>query len=282
MRVYLYESTYTFPDPGNWTPGDNKVECLGAGGRGANPYTPFPNPGALPPVVGPGGGGGAYAWDINLAPAVWPVNVGIYWAGGNDGMTATFWDSYFWVEPPRPGMVVAHSGSGGISYVNPSITSYGGQGGGTNGDWQFTWTNFPADKSFNGGNGGAFGELHTGYGGGGGGAAGPSGAGAAGGHWNAGSVGGASNGGTIPGSGPNAGGVSYPVWDSVHTIAGGGGGGVGAVPPDNGQFGSGTGSGDCTAYGTGYPGAGLLVLTWGTGEFLPPPPPGGAQAVVIG
>lgn len=202
----------TFPDPGNWDPTANTVECVGGGGNG------FLGGGMF---NGSGGGAGAYAIGTNLA-LIFPVP---YNVGSPPGGGATNFNVSGSAPSTQPGCVSAQSGG------NASTTASTGGAGGT----AFYPSGFP---------GGAGGNDW----GSGGGAAGPHGAGGAGGANPA--PGGAGDNGNTPGgvsySSPNfvySNGGNGTQWDASHGVGGGGGGAISVGGPagGGGMYGGGEG-----------------------------------------
>lgn len=238
-QVFLYRNVTSFPDPGNWNPANNKVECIGAGGNGSAAWNPMPPNGG--PNVGFGGGGGAYAWAVNLNP-IFPVPTGITGpiVGINSG--TNFGSAAIW--PNINALVSAQCGNSGQGMGG------GGQGGSAG-----------TPNGFAGGSGGSMGG--TGNGSGGGGAGGPLGAGTAG---VTGGAGGAADSGTIPGGSQGQHGVSGTNWDAIHGIGSGGGGGItsGANGGAAGSFGGGAGSqaGNNTPQASTAGSNGLIVITY--------------------
>jgi hypothetical protein len=227
-QIFLYIGTTSFPDPGDWNPADNRVECLGVGGSGSVSYNaPFvavaaqaePTP-LIGTSSGGGGGSGGYGFGVNLAPA-FPVPIEFF-------ATGTAW------HDPVVRIV-------GFCGTTPTMGS-GGVGG------SFS----PA--GYSGANGGPGGG---GIGGGGAGAAGPNGAGGGG----TAGIGGSADGGTVPGGATSgASGISGTQWDALHGC--GSGGASGGPPGAGGNYGGGGGGADGGASGFGADSAGLIVITY--------------------
>jgi hypothetical protein len=238
--IFLLTGVSSFPDPGDWNPVNNKVECLGSGYQGGGNYLGPEFADAPVQLTGPdpgaGGGGGGYGVKNGSNP-VFPVKVNIapanvFGAMGGDSASATFWNEAGGVNnhevygAPGSGVNISAGGAGG------SGTTYaGGTGGGASGT---------------GGTPAA----------GGGGAAGPHGAGAAG---ATGGAGGAGDGGTTPPSG-----VAGTQWDASHGCGSGGAGAASAVAGGaGGLYGAGGGGqfgGATQPAGAGRDG--LLVITY--------------------
>jgi hypothetical protein len=246
--IFLLTGVSSFPDPGDWDPVNNKVECLGSGYQGGINYLGPELADAPVQLTGndPGGGGGGGGYGVkNGSNPVFPVNVhiapaSVYAASGGDSPNATFWNDAGGANNHE---VWGAPGTGGQT---------GGGGGGGVG------------KTYAGGTGG----NGSGTGGtsaaGGGGAAGPHGAGAAG---ATGGAGGAGDGGTTPPSG-----VAGTQWDASHGCGSGGAGSaaIGAPGGAGGLYGAGGGGqfGDSTQpVGAGQ--NGLLVITYTS--LLPSP-----------
>lgn len=257
-QVFIYRTAsepISFPDPGNWNPNDNTVECVSNGGNGATT-----NSMTMITAGGGGGGGGAYAIGRNLDPP-FPVEIGFSFPGANSYSTifnGNFFFNWLTLPPNCVAAFMAFNGSYGI----------GGSGGGG-----------PQlrvhPEGFVGGSGGS--SLADSWGGGaGGGAAGPNGPGQAG-QTKPGAlqlaVGGSGDGGVSPGGAASGqAGTSGMQWDHIHGVGGGGASTViQSVPGGPGGWFGGGGSG---AYGqtgfrvVGQGGPALIVVTW-----HPPIPP---------
>lgn len=279
-RIYLYplwpltggilpgNTPTVFPNPGNWNPTNNKIECLGSGGIGVQGFS-----GDVQGNAGSGGGGGGYAWDVNLNPT-FPVSFRNFLseqAPDDDQYSSTWWNGYV----AGAGNIIGGFGHPAYGFVGSGAgNSAPGGGGGTSGG-EGTSTNYPANQSFvggGGGGGGAIASVVTG-GGSGGGAAGPHGAGLAGANGGNGQIlaGGAGDAGNTPGV--VGGSTNGNQWDRIHGVGSGassGAAGVAAPPP--GQFGGGGGGGWSTgasnAGSTG--GYGLIVITYTPLLYVPP------------
>lgn len=254
-QLFLYANVTSFPNPGNWNPANNKVECVGSGGNGSIGYNPMPPNGG--PYTSVGGGGGAYSWVGNLSPT-FPVQVGI--TGPQVGVNSytTFGGNAG--GPNANALTQAQSGNSGQ-----------GQSGGGQGGTDFRPNGFAG--------GGSSGLGATGNGNGGGGAAGPNGAGGAGSLGSSSGFGGAGNGGfTNPPSAGNPG-TAGTYWDQIHGSGAGGGGGVtgGAAAGVGGNFGGGAGSqaGNVTSGPAPVGANGLIVINYV--PLAPPLPQGQAQ-----
>ena len=244
--VFLLTGATSFADPGNWNPANNKVECLGSGSKGSNPFDYGPElldrPTQLAHFSGAGAGGGGYGYATNLNP-VFPVTIKV--AVKNTGTGIASANDTYWVGFNNvAGNVRGGSGSFGSGTQNP-------QGGGF----------YPS--GFNGGAGGWSSGTVNGMGGGG--AAGPHGVGAAG---NTAGVGGSGDGGQAPAAAVGTAGTTGGGWDASHRCGGGGGGGAttAAVGQAGGTYGGGGGGGGATvaAGNGGNGGDGLMVITWDT------------------
>lgn len=245
----------SFPDPGNWNPLANIVECVGAGGQGSTAYT-APGRADDGPVTftgtstGRAGGGGAYAYGKNLTP-VFPINIFISPTGGTlAGFSLTSFGGLNGSDQTNS-LVSADSGVAGLGMNS------GGQGGA-----------FVKPNGYGGGSGGG-GPGATGNGGGGGGAAGPYGNGANGAVGGASiGAGGAADGGTIAGGTAAApAGLTAPRWDLSHGVGSGGAGASTAGSVAGGAGGMYGGGGGAAATGStgGGPGAGtpgLIIITY--------------------
>lgn len=245
-QVFLYTGATSFPDPGNWDPDDNLVECLGGGGAGSNASMNF---------GGVGGSGGCYGFGRNRKEA-FPVPVIICSAmiyGGNGGGQFTNWGK---TSGSTANLAGVYAQSGKYTTMSGAYPPTGDIGG--------------PDGFFPGGIGGlptSNLNLATGAGG----AAGPHGPGRdgydiLGGNGDA-DMGGA---GAYP---PGQAGGNGATWDALHGCGGGGAGNNVDDGPGGygGQFGGGAGGG--AGYGGGAPGQGppgLMVITWT--PYVPPPP----------
>lgn len=240
-RVFLDQTSgqQYWPDPGDWDPNNNKIECVGAGGGG--------NGGASSggdfTWAGGGGGGGAYAYATNV-PLTFPVP---YWIPPPTTNTTAFAVNFNVlgnVPSTTPGAVSAGCGALGSNAF--SGTGQGGQ------------THFP--NGFVGGNGGFAQLIMQAATGGGGGAAGPDGAGGNGTAQTsipAGGQGGSSDNNTVsPGQ-------SGQQWGTGRGT-GGGANGVGTATADSiGASGAAYGGGGAGGGGTpGAGGPGMIILTW--------------------
>jgi hypothetical protein len=105
-QVFLTAGS-SFPDPGNWNPNNNKVECLGYGGKGGNSGTG--NLGAG------GGGGGDYAVATNMTPT-WPAQ---YCVGTANSGICTNFNTASTTASTTPGTVSAGFGVGGSPGIAP-------------------------------------------------------------------------------------------------------------------------------------------------------------------
>lgn len=245
VREYLDTASgqQYWPDPGNWDPNNNKIECLGAGGNGAGPGLSQVPPDVGDQYGGGGGGGGAYAYADNV-PLTFPVP---YWIPApNTGTNAAVNFNVLGMAPSTtPGAVSASCGAVG---GNGQSSGVGGSGG---------LTYFP--NGFVGGNGG-FTRTSSSATGGGGGAAGPDGAGGNGAGQVGqpapqGGVGGTSDGGLI------GAGQSGQQWGPGRGTGGGGSGAATASGTPGALYGGG-GAGGAPG-GVGAPGAaGMVILTW--------------------
>jgi hypothetical protein len=270
-----------FPNPRNWNPHDNRIECVGPGGISGTGGYMMPYDGSF--GVGGGGGGGAYAYTLNTR-LPFPVSYRIQWpaSAGAANLVGAAWgpDTLGILFDPglyTPGMVVAEAGGnrvglsggapGGTQFYPPGQGSPGGAGGDPGG--------LPASSRFPNGTGG------------GGGAGGPNGPGSNGGNGTAttGGAGGAGDGGAVLG-GPVPGGLGGrgTNWDNIHGIGGGGGGRSNSGSAGHGGlFGGGGAQGEPgeeqglpTIVGVG--GLGLIVITYGP---LPWPVPRGAAWMMV-
>lgn len=244
-QVFLFFTNGTsgsWPDPGNWNPSANVVECVGPGGLGA----PAGN------FSGGGGGGGAYARTNNMS-LTFPVP---YVVGG-PGLASNFGTNNANYTPTGNVVSAISGGSGSNS------SGIGGNGG----------LNF-YPSGFGGGNGG----NSTSFSGGGGGAGGPHGAGATGvsGTGSVNGAGGAADGGIVPGGAAGAPGNSGTTWDLSHGVGSGGGGGSGTNNAGGNYGGGGGGSNNVSSFG----GQGIIVLTYlplgATQVFILPAGSGGS------
>lgn len=260
-----YNTTYTrqFPNPGNWNPGNNKVECLGSGGIGVQGFS-----GDVQGNAGSGGGGGGYSFDVNLSPT-FPVGFNIVQgvtSPDDDNDSSTWWHGSTWTA----GNVIGGYGYPATGFVGSGAgNSSPGAGGGTrSGQGSGNSTNYPTANGAVGGGGGGGGNIAsvvTG-GGSGGGAAGPHGAGLAGVNGGAGVAnqpGGAGDAGNSPGV--SGGSTSGTQWDSLHGVgSGGSSGAAGGAAYAGGNFGGAGGGG--FSMGSGTPGGpaspGLIVITY--------------------
>jgi hypothetical protein len=258
-RIFLYGISLTtggpalgctFPDPGNWNKGANRIEAIGAGQPGWSGFS----------ESGGGGGGGAYGFGVNVPTTlptgytVWPTQ-GAPYAG-----LVTIWGSF------------AYSGAGpgiqgpGVVYAE---LAYGGQNSapGVGGSQVYP-------TGFSGGNGGSgiIGPLNT-PGGGGGGAAGPGGAGGNGGAATTTQfgAGGTANNNAVAGGFPASGnGHTGTEWGSIAGCGSGGAGSISATSNGCGGafYGGGGGGGargvgpETTATPIGGGGDGLIVITY--------------------
>jgi len=293
-RGFLTSGT-SWSVPSDWNNADNTIECIGAGGNGAQNSKSTHYAGA-------GGGGGAYASTANVALTSGSVSYLI--ALGGSGSATYFQNS--------SGTTILSCGAGGnasdatAGTAGTAITGTGFAGGvggsatadrNTRGGGGGGSSAGPAGTGKAGGAGGA--NLANGGGGGGGannGSAGVSSSGAsggAGGNGNAGSgggtagtgaVGGAGTAGTGGGGGGGGGGsTAYAggagaidqAWSSSYGAGGGGGGGGGSSGSEkNGGAGGaggiygggGGGSGGTSLSGVngngGTGGQGLIVITY--------------------
>jgi hypothetical protein len=238
--IFLLTGVSSFPDPGDWDPVNNKVECLGSGYQGGATYVA----GEFGYAPGSGGGGGGYGVKNGSNPA-FPVNVHIAPANASgtfgDNPNATFWND---AGGPNNHEAWGCPGSA-ASTSNYGIGGYG--------------------KTYAGGNGGAsIGPDGPSPAAGGGGAAGPHGVGNTG---STGGAGGAGDGGTTPPSG-----IAGAQWDASHGCGSGGAGSaaIGAPGGAGGLYGAGGGGqfqGGTQPVGAGRDG--LLVITY---TSLPPSP----------
>lgn len=244
VREYLDTTSgqQYWPDPGNWDPHNNKIECLGSGGAGAGPGTSIGPPDTGDQYGGGGGGGGAYAYANNV-PLAFPVP---YWIPPQNSAagSAVNFNVLGSSASTASGAVSAACGTTGNNGMS-STTGAGGQ------------TFFP--NGFVGGNGGYL-RVTGPPTGGGGGAAGPDGAGGNGAAQVGtpvaqGGVGGTSDGGLI---GP---GQSGQQWGVGRGTGGGGSGAANATGTPGALYGGGGAGG--APNGTGAPGAaGMVILTW--------------------
>lgn len=271
-RIYLYPyysvdnnpvTPRQFPNPGNWNPNSNMIECVGSGSWGVIGAN-----GDIQSSSGSGGGGGAYAYSANLSPT-FPVNfaaptLGTAQGGPSDLQWATWWNA----STSNPGNIVARNGFSGNSTGTgaPVGTTSAGPGG-----------NLAYPNGFNGGGGGVGVQNAVGGAGGGGGAAGPHGAGvtAANASGANSSAGGAGDAGNTPGVA--GGSTNGTQWDHLHGV------GSGSGPPNTntptstaGLFGGGGGGGYGVSLGTPGPSAGgLIVIT-----YTPLAPPQGQVQIM--
>jgi hypothetical protein len=222
-QVFLLQSgslVGSFPDPGNFNPEVNKVECIGAGGKGGL--------GTASSTSGGGGGAGAYAVATNMT-LTFPVPYAIA-VGGNKGTATNFGINLTGLQ--SSGNVVSaeaggsgSSGTAGLGGTAVYPTGYAGGNGGPG-------THIVSPPS---------------SGAGGGGAGGPNGAGLpgegntkppTGGNSGA---GGAANGNTVAGGTVGLNGVNGTTWDALHGCGSGGGGGTSSTVKggDGGKYGGG-------------------------------------------
>lgn len=289
-RIYLYpilpfigsiipnNTVPKFPNPGNWNPTNNKVECVGSGGSGTQGWA-----GDVQGNAGAGGGGGGYAWDINLNPT-FPVNFLNSPAQpepDDDQYNSVWWNNY----TLTPGTVLAGFGHPAYGSVGSGAgNSTPGNGGGSPGGGIGSSNNYPANQSYIGGAGGGGGTIAsvvTG-GGSGGGGAGPHGAGLAGANGGAGVpslAGGAGDNGNSPGV--SGGATNGTQWDSLHGVGSGGSSAASGTTAaiGGGLFGGGGGGGFTMGSGSaGGPASyGLIVITYT--PKIPPPPQGQVQII---
>lgn len=277
-RIYLYPYSFPgvtltrqFPNPGNWNPGNNKVECLGSGGPGVSGAS-----GDIQGNAGAGGGGGGYSFDVNLSPT-FPVSFQVIQgvaSPNDDHASSTWWNNYTW----GPGAVIGGYGYPATEFIGGSAgnTNPGAGGGTRSGQGSGNSTNYPAANSAVGGAGGGGGTPATTVtgGGSGGGAGGPHGAGAAGANGGAGVqnlAGGAGDAGNSPGV--SGGSTSGTQWDSLHGVGSGGSSGASTGAGfAGGNFGGAGGGG--FSMGSGTPGGpaspGLIVITYSPLLYIPP------------
>lgn len=261
-QIFLYTGTTSFPNPGNWNPSNNKIECVGPGGYGG-PW----GPGCMNAAIGSGGGGGAYAWAANLSPTFpAPVLIPAPIRGNaaiTDQVGSTWWSGF----SQAAGNVIARFGMSGVGSTFGQTTTPG-----VGGNLAYPQGNF-------GGTGGTGNQNQGGAGGvggqgGGGGAGGPHGVGLVGGSSASGpgvntlGYGGAGDNGTTPQA--TTGANNGTQWDNIHGIGSGSSGndtasaGAGYV---GGLFGGGSGA-VYASYATLAGGNGLIVIT-----YTPTPPP---------
>ena len=128
-QVFLYKGVTSFPDPGDWNPIDNTVECVGSGGMGgiAAQFPPLPGVPWPQRIFGAGGGAGAYAQGQDLSPS-FPVPVGISTA--NQASTVFTW---FGGTTPGLGNVYAACGLNATQNNATSIPTPNQGGSGING-----------------------------------------------------------------------------------------------------------------------------------------------------
>lgn len=224
-----------WPDPGDWDPNNNKIECVGAGGYGA----PMGSSGGDFQWGGGGGGGGAYAYADNV-PLTFPVP---YWipTAANTALAVNF-----------NVLGNAASTASGCVSAGCGVTGANGSGAGT-GSGGLTY--FPNGSV--GGNGGFANQMFLSMTGGGGGAAGPTGAGGNGTAQTSslGGQGGSSDGNTVsPGQ-------SGTQWGVGRGTGGGGNGAVNATGSPGASYGGG-GAGGATTGTAPAGGAGMIILTW--------------------
>lgn len=237
----------SFPDPGNWNPGNNLVEVVSAGGQGGGFN-------AINPNGGGGGGGGAYAYRTNMA-LTFPVPYYLYGPG-----SATAGNSCnFGIDSSQ-----FTSAGNVVSASNGSAALSGGQGGGAG--LQF----YPNGHA--GGNGASWSSVAPTNGGGGGGAGGPHGAGlnaSASGttYANAGAAGdgGVTPAQTTPATAGFSGSQFNPWAVTANGIGGGGSGGISTAHNGGaaGSYGGGGGGAYQASGGAfGLGGSGIVVLTY--------------------
>lgn len=239
-----------FPNPGNWNPTANKIECIGAGGYGGSSMVADINN-----VAGGGGGGGAYAVASNMA-LTFPVaynTIPSYAAAPPGNQAQASW----WVNwNNSAGNVVATPGSPGSTFGGSSSNSSPGIGG---------VAGYPSGfAGANGGGGSQSAQATTGGAGGGGGAGGPHGAGTVGGNFsgNISGAGGAADAGNT--AAPVSGnGINGTQFDHLHGIGSGSFGGLSQTQSFSGGNFGGAGGGSFGSQGTGSSGGpGLIVITY--------------------
>lgn len=242
----------SFPDPGDWNPANNKVECIGHGSAGLPGFT------GATPGGGGGGGGGDYGINSNFVPTAWPVSCAVPHArpygDANryySGFGVTAWNSrvgaYVWARGGIGPQSGTSGGNPGADYGPTGIQGgFGGSGSQVQGP-EFSDPRAAGDK-----------------GAGGGGAGGPHGQGGSGdGAKIAGGVGGVGDGGFTASAAVGANGNAGTQFDALHGCGGGGGGSAGVAAGGNGGQYGGSGGGGSTAFTTsGVGGDGLIVITY--------------------
>lgn len=228
QKVIVLTSGTTWTAPSDWNDASALIECIGAGGNGANGST----------TLGSGGGGGGGKYAQITAPGVSPnqtVNINIPAGGVGTGATGTWFKS--------SALILANNGGNGSNVAGGA----GGSGG--------------VGTILRGGGAGGNGGTPSASGGGGGGAGGPTSIGGSGGngsgHTGAGGGGGADSGfnGSTSGGNDGGDGGSGPM----------GGAGLGAIrsPSPNGGNGTGGGGGGgAFASNDGDGGGGGQYLVW--------------------
>lgn len=241
----------SWPDPGNWNPANNTIDCLGSGGNGLS------GDAALNNQSGGGGGGGAWCRGTNRTlsfPVPYWVSPGGAIGQANDPST-NFGSSTQWFVSGA-GIISAKGGQKGLG--TSGVSGAGGNGGTVDG----------SATGYAGGSG-----VYTAgqsAGGGGGGSAGPHGPGSngiAGSGTTFGRGGNADNNNTTGQTTGGGNGLPGTQFDSTHGCGSGAAGGsdVNTKGGVGGLYGGGGGGGYMST-GTGKPGGlggdGLIVITY--------------------
>lgn len=259
--VTFLTSGVSYSTPGDWNNSDNSIECIGAGGHGAD---------GQDTAGGGGGGGGAYAKIVNLTIAG-SISYSIASAGSQ--ADTTFNSTSLVCDAGNNG-VFSTGGTRGLASASTGTTKFDGGNGGTAGG--------------GGGAGGTTGagNANGGAGGTASGGAACSGSGSAGGNgtvWQVSPARGAGGGGCHGTFGSSSGGgepvcVVEPTDGGAGGNFGGGGGGGGAGTLDGvcvGAFGNLGSQGIITVSYTPSP---VSVSVAGSGKLLP----GGSFRIVGG